>query len=108
MVVQRKEIHDGLKVTIKACFCLRGLKELDHPRGDCPTADRFLKRLLYAIAANERWRIEAVDVTSAFLQGAELEREVFVRPPKEAGAGGKIWKMKKATYGLMMQAGAGG
>ena len=52
------------------------------------------------IAANERWEIEAVDVTSAFLQGAELDRDVLVRPPKEAGVNGVLWKMKKAAYGL--------
>ena len=90
-----------VKVNIKARFCLRGFKETDKPRGDCPTADRISKRLLYTIAANERWQIEAVDVTSAFLQGAELEREVYVRPPKEANSEGKVWKMKKAAYGLL-------
>ena len=36
-----------------------------------------------------RWKIGC---PSTFLQGAEFEREVFVRPPKEAGAEGKISK----------------
>ena len=56
--------------------------------------------MLYAIAGNENWRLEAIDVTSAFLQGTELDREILVKPPKEASQEGKLWRMRKAAYGL--------
>jgi hypothetical protein len=43
-----------------------------------------------------------VDAKSAFLQGTNIEREVFVNPPKEfKGKFGKtIWRLKKVLYGL--------
>ena len=65
-----------------------------------PAADRLSKKLFYATAANEQWDIESIDVTSAFLQGKELERELYVVPPKEANLPGMLWRMKKAAYGL--------
>ena len=38
---------------------------------------------------------------SAFLQGCRLEREVLMKPPKEANVPkGKLWKLKVPLYGL--------
>ena len=100
-MINRKDDHDGLKVKVKARLCLRGDKEEEKPRSDSPTADKTSLRMLYAIAANERWKIESLDVKSAFLQGRKLERELFVSPPKEANCQeGFIWKMVKPAYGL--------
>ena len=100
-VVNRKDIHDGLKVDVKARLCLRGFQELEKPRSDSPTVDRTSTRLLYAVAANENWPVVAIDVTSAFLQGEDLDRSIFVTPPTEANCPeGYIWKMIKPAYGL--------
>ena len=43
-----------------------------------------------------------MDAKSAFLQGTSMEREVFVKPPKEfQGKFGKtVWRLKKVLYGL--------
>ena len=98
--INKKEEHDGLKVNVKARYCLRGFKEEHKPRSDSPTVDRVSTKLLYAIAGNEGWRLESIDVTSAFLQGSDLDREIFVKPPKEAHMDGFLWRMKKAAYGL--------
>ena len=38
---------------------------------------------------------------AAFLQGALLERDVFVRPPKERRIPGILWKLIKPAYGLV-------
>ena len=43
---------------------------------DSPTVDRISSKIFYAIAANENWNIESIDVTSAFLQGEALDREI--------------------------------
>ena len=99
-MILRKETHDGLKVNVKARLCLRGFKETEKPRSDSPTVDRISNKILYAIAGNEGWKIETIDVTSAFLQGEDIDREVFVTPPKEADMKGIIWKMVKSGYGL--------
>ena len=57
-------------------------------------------KIFYTICANKKWQLECIDINSAFLQGAELQRDVFLIPPKEAKMEGKIWKMRKAAYGL--------
>ena len=95
-----KERHDGLKKDFKARLCLRGFKEFDKPRSDSPTVDRISNKILYTIAGNEGWDIQCIDVTSAFLQGEDLDRKLYVTPPKEANMPGMLWLMKKAAYGL--------
>ena len=57
-------------------------------------------KLSLAIAANERWKAEAIDGKAAFLQGTPLEREVYVEPPPEMKVEGEIWRLNKAGYGL--------
>ena len=52
------------------------------------------------IAASKGWKVQSTDIRSAFLQGSELERDVYIKPPKEAELKGKVWKLKKCLYGL--------
>ena len=44
--------------------------------------------------------MESIDVTSAFLQGQDIPRKVYVKPPAEAEIPGKFWLMVKPGYGL--------
>jgi hypothetical protein len=53
-----------------------------------------------AVAAKEAWDIRSIDGRSAFLQGAPIDREVFVLPPKERRVPGTLWQLKKPVYGL--------
>ena len=55
-----------------------------------------------SLAAINRWDIETLDVEKAFLQSRELQRPVYVRPPREAVGSDrtKIRKLKTAVYGL--------
>ena len=39
--------------------------------------------------------------TAAFLQGRKIERNVYVKPPEEAATDGKVWRLRKAAYGLV-------
>ena len=41
-----------------------------------------------------------MDVKSAFLQGEEIERELFIKCPKEMKQKGKLMKLKKCINGL--------
>ena len=41
-----------------------------------------------------------MDIKTAFLQGADINREIFVKPPPEANCVGLIWKLRKCVYGL--------
>ena len=41
-----------------------------------------------------------MDIRAAFLQAKTLDREVFVRPPKDIEKEGVIWKLLKPLYGI--------
>ena len=47
-----------------------------------------------------KWSINSVDVASAFLQGNEIKRDVFLKPPKEICPKDHVWKLKRCIYGL--------
>ena len=85
---------------IKARFVVKGCQEKSDPRSDSPTASKDSFKLFLALAANENFDLKTLDVTSAFLQGYPLEREVFIQPPLEKLELGKVWKLKKSCYGL--------
>ena len=43
-------------------------------------------RLFLSNAAIKEWTVKTTDMSSAFLQGKELDRDVYIRPPKESKA----------------------
>ena len=46
---------------------------------------------LTLVTALKGWRIGSLDIKSAFLQGQKIERDVYLKPPKEAGTD-RLWK----------------
>jgi hypothetical protein len=58
-------------------------------------------RTILALAAKEGWKIFQLDVKSAFLHG-ELNEDIYVQQPLgyQKGNGDKVYKLKKALYGL--------
>ena len=98
-VLTEKKFSDG-KRGIKARLVVRGFEEENEVQVDSPTASKSTVRLSLAIAANEGWNIESIDVRSAFLQSNKIEREVYVEPPKEFKKEGLIWRLRKPAYGL--------
>ena len=56
--------------------------------------------MVFVSASIVLWELHSIDITSAFLQGNNIEREVFVRLPSEIMGGGKMWKLQKCIYGL--------
>ena len=85
---------------IRARLTARGFEEEDNIPKDSPTMNKSSLRLILAIASQRKWSIKTTDIKSAFLQGSKLEREVYVKPPKEANMTGKLWKLNKCLYGL--------
>ena len=79
---------------------VRGYEKKEHPQSDSPTAHKDSLKIFLSIAANKGFNVTTLDVSSAFLQGYPLEREVFVEPPKERSKEGKVWRLKKSCYGL--------
>ena len=92
------KVIDGTP-SIKARLVAKGFQEQQHVRGDSPTCSREGVRIALAIIASNSWKLRSLDISTAFLQGGPINREVFVIPPKEAETD-KIWMLNKAVYGL--------
>ena len=67
---------------------------------DPQTVGKSSMRIVLAIAVNKGWKIKTTDVKSAFVQGKELGREVYLSPPKKIKREGFIWRLKRGLYGL--------
>ena len=92
------KIKDGKKIC-KARLVARGYEEKDIIDKDAPTCAAEGLRLCLTIMAMKRWKVKTLDVKTAYLQGESIDRELFVKPPKEANTNG-LWKLKKTIYGL--------
>ena len=52
------------------------------------------------IVATNGWTLHAIDVKSAFLQGKQINRIIYLKPPPEAHTENKLWRLKKCVYRL--------
>ena len=64
-----------------------------------PTCGRENLRLILLISNLNGWKIITMDVKSAFLQGKPIERDVYLKLPKETHTK-KIRKLNTTVYGL--------
>ena len=86
---------------VKGRLVARGFEErLVDKKIDSPTCSRQSLRLELIAASSMDWEIHSMDISAAFLQGNQLKRPVFVRPPAELHEEGTIWKLKRCLYGL--------
>ena len=98
-VITTKE-KDGQKI-VKARLVARGFEEnILNVRTDSPTCSRQSLRFCFVTAAIMRWELHSLDITSAFLQGNTIERDVHLQPPPEYQEKGMLWKLKRCIYGL--------
>ena len=78
---------------------------MDYNEIFAPVVDSTSISLLLAIANQEGWEIEQMDVVTAFLHG-RLNEEICMRIPPfmeiEGGAEGKVLRMRGALYGLKL------
>ena len=85
---------------IKARLVIHGNQEEEPPRTDSPTVKKTSLRIQFTLAAQNDWVLHSADVTAAFLQAQKLNREILVKPPKQADMEGKLWYLLKPMYGL--------
>ena len=58
-------------------------------------------RIFLAVTAAFQWKIGTIDVSTAFLQGKELDRDVYAWPvPEMQVKPGCVIRLRKAVYGL--------
>ena len=82
-------------------LCAQGYREELSDDVQSPTVQLESVRIIMAVSAVRNWEFGVIDVSRAYLQSANLEREVYVRPPKGAEKNANTyWKAKKPLYGL--------
>ena len=90
------------KDKVKARLVARGYEEecFKELRKDSPTVRKPVFRLVIVVVTSKGWKINCLDIQSAYLQGQKVTRIVLLRPPPEAENDGLLWKLHKAVYGL--------
>ena len=100
-VLAEKGIPGSAEVRLKARLVCRGYEEdTSTLRTDSPTCSKESMRMLMCLAMSYRWECKSLDIKSAFLQGFEIDRDIFMRPPPDAEESGVLWKLKRCPYGL--------
>ena len=80
-VITEKILHD--KKCIKARLVARGYEEQEiNLRTDSPTCSKEGLRIVLSIIASNNWKCGSIDIKAAFLQGSQIERDVYLRPPQ--------------------------
>ena len=92
------KICEGIH-SVKARLCVRGFEEDQFFRTDSPACSKEGVRSVLATISAYKWPLKSLDVRTAFLQGKQMERTVYVIPPEEANTD-KLWKLNKCVYGL--------
>ena len=58
-------------------------EEMCNVQTDSPTVTNPAIRLIFIFSATLKWNVEAMDITSGFLQADGMQREVFIKPPAD-------------------------
>ena len=98
--VVEEKVKDNKQV-IKCRLVAKGFQDpsKDSIRKDSPTAAKTSLRLATAFISSMGYEVQSFDISAAFLQGEEIAREVYLRPPPEANCNG-LWQLRKTVYGL--------
>ena len=100
-VVYKVETSENGSKTLKARIVPHGNSgnEKENIRKDSSTAQFDDIRLLLVVTTLLGMRLTMADIKGAYLQGGPIQREIFVRPPREwGGQRGRLWKLKKLPY----------
>ena len=96
-LIKPKLVNGNLKT--KGRLVARGFEEKAEIRRDSPACSKSGVRLALMIIATNNWKLKSMDVQRAFLQTEDIEREVIIKPPKEAETL-KLWLLNRPVYGL--------
>jgi len=86
---------------VRARLVVRGFEEEYELQRDSPTVGKGAMKVFLGIASSKEWVVKTTDIKSAFLQGKTLDRDIYLKPPKESRTSENvIWKLKHCLYGL--------
>ena len=90
----------GGVLQLKARLVARGFEEDKAQfRTDSPTCYKDSLRLLLTVLSSKNWQMKSMDVKRAYLQGNKIQREIFLKPPKEAKTD-KLWRLIQTPDGI--------
>ena len=71
-------------------------------RTDSPTTQATAVRMAMVLCVSKRWSCYLFDVSTAFLSGKSVGRELYVRPPRDLKCVGphELWLILRSAYGL--------
>ncbi|WVZ76538.1 hypothetical protein U9M48_024505 [Paspalum notatum var. saurae] len=104
-VFKNKQGENGMVVRNKERLVAQGFcqkERIDYEETFAPVAHLEAIRILLAFAASKGFKLQQMDVKSAFLNGF-IEEEVYVRQPpgfESARFPDRVYKLRKALYGL--------
>jgi hypothetical protein len=99
---KRKRYPDGSIRKLKARICARGFEQVegvDYFETFAPVVQWMTVRLILIMTILLNLENKQIDYTAAFMQ-APLDHDVYVEMPKLFEVNGKVWKLKRALYGL--------
>ena len=97
-IVTEKE-KEGKRIC-KARLVARGFEEKEEDmKTDSPTCASETLKAFLSLILKHGWKTKTLDVKTAYLQGKEISRTVYLQPPEEAKTD-KVWKLRKTVYGL--------
>ena len=95
-----EKMKAGVLMT-KARLVARGFEEdKSQLRTDSPTCYKDSLRILLSVLSARNWKLKSINIKSAYLQGNETQREIYLKPPKEANTV-NLWKLIRTPYGLV-------
>lgn len=103
-VYKVKDAPDGNgELYMKARNVLHGNRDKDrfNVRRDSASADLCVIRLVISIGLILGFSFGTADVKGAYMQSGPAKRDIYVRPPKEFRARGKIWRLLRLPYGIV-------
>lgn len=107
-VVYKVKTDEQGERELKARIVPHGNRDLekDSIRKDSATAQLCVIRLLLSIVTFLGFRLGFADIKGAYLQSGPIQRQIYVRPPKEwQGTRGRLskilWKLTKLPYGIV-------
>ena len=66
-----------------------------------PTCYKDTFHSILLLALQNKWDLQTIDIKTDFLQGDNINRNVYIIPSFEANCKeGHIWKLNKCVYGL--------
>ena len=94
-----EKIKEGKKIC-KARLVARGFEEeMAEWEKDAPTCNAETLKFCLTVMKLKKWTCYSLDVKTAYLQGDQIQREVYLKPPREGEWNG-LWKLNKTVYGL--------